>query len=55
MRTYGTLSKWNETRGFGFVMPVDAKQEVFVHVSAFPRDGRRPVIGEMISFDVQVS
>ena len=53
MRTYGTLSRWNESRGFGFVVPVDGKQEVFVHISAFPRDGKRPLPGEMISFDLQ--
>jgi cold shock CspA family protein len=53
VRTCGTLSKWNESRGFGFIVPMDGKQEVFVHISAFPRDGKRPVVGETISFDLQ--
>ncbi len=27
--------------------------EIFVHISAFPRDGKRPKIGELISFEVE--
>ena len=53
MRTHGTLAKWNEERGFGFVTPAQGIEEVFVHVSAFPRDGVRPRIGELISFEIE--
>lgn len=53
MRTHGTLSKWNDERGFGFVTLPHSGEEVFVHVSAFPRDGIRPSVGEMIAFDLQ--
>lgn len=52
MRTHGTLVKWNEERGFGFVALGQAGEEVFVHISAFPRDGVRPQVGEMVSFDL---
>ena len=52
MRTHGTLVKWNEERGFGFVSVGQAGAEVFVHVSAFPRDGVRPQVGEMLSFEL---
>ena len=54
MRNEGTLSKWHDDRGFGFIAPRLGGQEVFAHVSAFPRDGRRPRIGETLWFDVEV-
>ncbi|HWU75087.1 MAG TPA: cold shock domain-containing protein [Rhodanobacter sp.] len=54
MRTHGTLIKWNDDRGFGFIAPAAASAEIFVHVSAFPRDGVRPRVGELLSFDVEV-
>ena len=48
----GTLRTWNEDRGFGFIAPADGGRELFVHISAFPRDGSRPTVGEALSFEV---
>jgi cold shock CspA family protein len=53
MRIDGTLSKWNDERGFGFITPTQGGQDIFVHVSAFPKDGTRPTIGEKLSFEVE--
>jgi cold shock CspA family protein len=53
MRVHGTLTKWNDNRGYGFVALPQSHEEIFVHISAFPRSGHRPSIGEMISFDVR--
>lgn len=53
MRIEGTLTKWNDDRGFGFITPTQGGPEVFVHISAFPRDGRRPTIGERLTFDIE--
>lgn len=50
MRNHGNLTKWNDERGFGFITPAGGVGEIFVHVSAFPRDSRRPEIGELISY-----
>ena len=52
MRTHGTLTKWNDERGFGFVVLPSSGAEVFVHISAFPKDGTRPRIGEILAFDI---
>ena len=53
-RFNGTLKKWNAQRGFGFVVAEQGGQEVFVHVSALPRDGWIPVIGEPLTFEIEV-
>lgn len=53
MRTHGTLTRWNDTRGFGFITPALGSDELFVHISAFPRDGNRPRVGELISFGIE--
>jgi cold shock CspA family protein len=52
VRVHGTLTKWNDQRGFGFIARDQRDEELFVHISAFPRDGIRPRIGERLSFEV---
>lgn len=53
MRTHGTLTRWNDDRGFGFITPAaQGARELFVHVSAFP-PGERPRLNEVISFEVE--
>lgn len=53
MRIEGTLSKWNDDRGFGFITSTRDGQEIFVHISAFPKDGIRPTLGESVSFEIE--
>lgn len=53
MKTHGVLSRWNDERGFGFITLPHNGEEIFVHVSSFPRDGIRPHAGELISFEIQ--
>lgn len=53
-RFTGKLVKWNADRGFGFVAADQGGQELFVHISAFPRDGRPPAIGEPLSFEMEL-
>jgi cold shock CspA family protein len=53
MRTHGSLTKWNDERGFGFIVLPSSGTEIFVHVSAFPKDGTRPRVGEMLAFDIE--
>ena len=54
MRIDGTLTKWNDDRGFGFITPTQGGPEVFAHISAFPRDGQRPQLGERLSFEIGI-
>lgn len=51
MRLSGTLRSWNDDRGFGFIAPTHGGAELFVHISALPRDGSRPTIGEKLTYE----
>jgi cold shock CspA family protein len=53
MRIEGSISKWNDDRGFGFITPTQGGQEIFVHISAFPKDGVRPSLREKLSFEIE--
>lgn len=53
MRLHGTLTKWNDDRGFGFITPAKGTSDIFVHISAFPREGGRPRLNELISFETE--
>jgi cold shock CspA family protein len=54
MRVAGTLSKWNDDRGFGFITPDQGNQEIFVHISAFPKVEARPTLGEKLTFEIAI-
>jgi uncharacterized membrane protein YsdA (DUF1294 family)/cold shock CspA family protein len=51
MRQAGRITEWNDAKGFGFVTPVDGGRRVFVHIKAFQAAGRRPMVGDLISYD----
>lgn len=53
MQTQGTLSKWNDDKGFGYITPKRGGPDILVHLSAFPQDGRRPQLNEKLSFTVE--
>ncbi len=55
MRFDGTLKSWNAERGFGFITPRQGGQDIFIHISAFPRDGRAPREGEVLTFEVETT
>lgn len=52
IKSHGLLTKWNDERGFGFITLQQSEIQVFVHVSSFPRDGVRPALGELLSFEI---
>ena len=52
MRQQGRITEWNDDRGFGFITPLDGGPRVFVHISEFPRDKRRPMTFDLVAYDV---
>ena len=54
MRVTGTLTKWNDQKGFGFITPTSNSTQIFVHITAFPRDGLRPCLNELLSYESEI-
>src|SRR5690349_17233818 len=52
MALTGKLRSWNDERGYGFIAPRDGGRELFVHISALPRDGSRPTVGETVRYEL---
>ena len=50
---HGTLVRWNDQRGFGFLQPDRGKKEIFLHVRALPHYQRRPRVGDRVRFTVE--
>lgn len=51
MRYQGKVTGWNDAKGYGFVTPHDAGRRAFVHIKAFGRKDRRPVNGDIITYE----
>lgn len=50
MRRHGTLKKWNDERGFGFIEPNEGPPEVFVHIKGYARRSTRPQVNERVTY-----
>ena len=53
MRETGVVKAWNPDRGFGFVQRA-AAPDLFLHIKAFPRGAADPVVGDEVTFEVEV-
>lgn len=54
MRFEGTLTSWNDERGFGRIESSQGGEPIFVHVSAWPRGPSRPQLGQSVTFEVEL-
>ena len=50
----GKIVRWVGNRGFGFIKPDNGKDDIFIHISAIEGLTRKPVIGDIISYEISV-
>lgn len=54
MSQTGTVKWFNPTKGFGFIVPDDGGNDVFVHISAVEQSGLGALVeGQKIQFELQ--
>ena len=54
MRRHGSIARWVDERGFGFISDDENGEEVVLHVSSLSRRSIRPQVGDRVSFDLQL-
>lgn len=54
-KLHGTLVKWNDSRGFGFIQPDVPGPDVFAHISCFDKKVRRPNEGDPMLYTLSES
>lgn len=53
MLYHGTISRWHDDKGFGFITQDHTREELFFHLSDCPPDGVRPQVGFVVYFQRQ--
>jgi cold shock CspA family protein len=50
----GTLVRWNDEKGFGFIKPDTANaKDVFIHISTLKQMARKPIVGDQIMYHAE--
>lgn len=53
--TSGTVKWFNKTKGFGFIVPHEGGEDVFVHVTVLEKSGVRYLDeGQAVSFETEI-
>jgi uncharacterized membrane protein YsdA (DUF1294 family)/cold shock CspA family protein len=52
-RFTGTMTTWDDERGFGFIAVDNGSTRLFVHISAFPANSVRPTVGSILNFEIE--
>ncbi len=53
VRTKGKIIKWNDEKGFGFILPFDSQKNIFVHIKSFSDKSVRPAEGQDVTYTIQ--
>ena len=54
MRLEGTVTSWNDERGFGRIESDQGGEPIFAHIKSFQTRTERPNVGMRVSFEVEV-
>lgn len=50
----GVVKWFNNTKGFGFIMPEEGEKDIFAHYSVIEMDGYRTLkAGQKVSFEIE--
>ena len=52
-RKKGKIIKWDDDKGFGFILPEDSQKNIFVHIKSFTDRNVRPVEKQIVTYTVQ--
>src|SRR5262245_25842889 len=52
MRFRGRIARWNDEKGFGFIVPEQGGDDVFLHISALENRQRRPTVSDIVTFEL---
>ena len=55
IRKKGKIIKWNDDKGFGFILPTDSQKNIFVHIKSFSDKSVRPTEGQDVTYTVQIN
>ncbi len=47
---FGTITKWNDEKGFGFITPKLGEKQIFMHIKQYSKDHNRPMQGLPVTF-----
>jgi len=49
----GTVKWFNESKGYGFIVPAEGGDDVFVHTTAIEEDGQNILLeGQLVNFEI---
>jgi uncharacterized membrane protein YsdA (DUF1294 family)/cold shock CspA family protein len=51
----GTITFWDDKKGFGFITPDSGKKEIFVHIKEFENQRFRPEVGKSLQYELSTS